>query len=402
MLLAGARGLAWTTDSAAAVAALDGLEQQLLVYGLEAAVGFEAAAADPGFAAGHAVAAALHLFTLSPAGHAAAAPHVAAARAAAPGASPRERLFVDAIRAWHEADPVRALACHEAIADRWPRDLISARIAMLHQLNRGDFAAMRRLTTRLMAANPDVPQVKGAHAFALEQTGESDAAERLGREAADAAFDPWAEHAVAHALERQERAAEALAWLGPRADGWARCSSFLYTHNWWHVALFHLALGERAAALALYDRRVWGVRKAYCQDQANAVSLLARLDLLGVDVGDRWQELAAWLKPRTAEQVNGLLDLHYAYGLAMAGADAHVARLTDSLRDRARRDSDPLWHHIVPTAAAGLVAHAAGRMAEAARLLGSVLPHLHLAGGSSTQRQLFHLVHRDATRLAGC
>ncbi|MGL6042826.1 MAG: hypothetical protein ACRC1J_02795, partial [Sandaracinobacteroides sp.] len=271
-LISAATGLSHSTGIDLAVAGLDRLRGELLTYGLDAAVVFRAAEADPDFAEAQALAAALHLFAMSPAGQAAATPFIARARLLAPAATPREQRLVAAITAWHCGDTRLALQQHLAIAAEFPRDLVSARIGMFHQLNRGDFAGMRRLTGSLLAANSDVSHVLGMHAFALEQTGETQEAERLGRDAADRAFDPWAEHAVAHALERQGRAAEGVAFLAPRGESWSRCSSFLQTHNWWHLALFQLELNRPDAALDLYDRRVWGVRKASCQDQANAVS----------------------------------------------------------------------------------------------------------------------------------
>jgi hypothetical protein len=175
-----------------------------------------------------------------------------------------------------------------------------------------------------------------------------------------------------------------------------RCSSFLRTHNWWHLALFHIGSGDHAQALRLYDTEVWGVRKAYCHDQVNAVSLLARLELEGVDVDGRWAELAGWLEGRTGEHVNGFLDLHYLYGLARGGCWQAVSEMERSLAANAGRARDVLWREIVPIAASGLAAKARGRAREAADLLGRVLPHLHQLGGSSAQHHLFTLLHRDA------
>ena len=71
--------------------------------------------------------------------------------------------------------------------------------------------------------------------------------------------------------------------------------------------------------LRLYDRQVWGVVKDYSQDQINAVSLLARLELAGVDVGDRWQDVASHLAARLHDHVLPFLDVQYLYGLARAG-----------------------------------------------------------------------------------
>src|SRR5690606_1673590 len=104
--------------------------------------------------------------------------------------------------------------------------------------------------------------------------------------------DPWAQHALAHVMDTQGRLMEGRAFLAERAAGWADCNSFMLTHNWWHLALFELDLDRGDTALRLYDDQVWGVWKAYSQDQIGAVSLLARLELRGVDVGDRWADLA--------------------------------------------------------------------------------------------------------------
>ncbi len=40
------------------------------------------------------------------------------------------------------------------------------------------------------------------------------------------------------------------------ADTWENCNSMLYTHNWWHIALYYLERGEQAKVLQL------GVRPA--------------------------------------------------------------------------------------------------------------------------------------------
>jgi hypothetical protein len=165
---------------------------------------------------------------------------------------------------WANGKPAKAERHLETLVSSWPTDLLAARLLQVHQLNRGDFPAMARTTATLIAANPAVSHVRGMHACALAETGDLAAAERLGRSAADAAFDPWAEHAVAHVFAARRDPQAALDWLLRRADGWSRCSSFLYTHNWWHVALAQIALGDTLAALALFDERVWAVRKDHC------------------------------------------------------------------------------------------------------------------------------------------
>lgn len=393
-------GLWITTTSDAAVAAIEAFEAELLCYGDGAGVIFSAADADPDAPAAHALAAAAHLFALSPAGVTAAARHIEAAGRLASYADARERLLIRAIMHWGQGKVAASLVALEQLLDSWPRDLVAAKIAVFHCLNLGELETMARLTAAVLAANPDRPEVMGIHAFALEQTGRSSEAEALGRRGVAAGFDPWAQHAVAHALESQGRIEAGSAWLAAHAPGWERCSSFMFTHNWWHAALFRLALGDRAGALDIFDRRVWSRRKDYAQDQINAVSLLARLDLHGVEVESRWREVADHLAARTSEHLNPLFDLHLVYGLARAGRDAEVAQMLGSLALHART-ADPIWGQIARPAALAVVAHARGEHQKAQEGLADLLPRLVKVGGSHTQRDLFELLWLDATVRSG-
>src|SRR5690606_10973737 len=100
--------------------------------------------------------------------------------------------------------------------------------------------------------------------------------------------EPWAHHALAHVMLTQGRIREGHAFMQDVSPTWTDMNSFMVTHNWWHQALFALELDDHAQALSIHDRHVWGLVKEYSQDQINAVSLLARLELAGVDVGSRW------------------------------------------------------------------------------------------------------------------
>jgi hypothetical protein len=375
---------------------MDRLQAALLSYGLDAGLIIGVAEEDPDFAAAQALAGAMHLFRMTHAGREAARPFITRAEAGARGATVREQMLVSAIAAWHGGRVRQALAQHRALAARFPRDLVSARIAQFHLINLGDFRALRSLTAALLEANSDVPQVKGMHAFALEQTGEHAAGEVLGREAAEAAFDPWAEHAVAHALDSRAAHAEAIAWLSPRHARWRDLSSFLRTHNFWHLALAHLASGDAGAALGLWDAEVWGVRPDHVQDQINAISLLIRLERAGLGAEDRWQRLAPYLAANGPGGINAFADLHHAYGLARADAAPALEALLETLEADANRPNPPVLAVAIARAAQALVCHARGRFTDAALGLAEALPALRQAGGSSMQQQLFALLLADA------
>jgi len=254
-------------------------------------------------------------------------------------------------------------------------------------------------------ANPDVRQVLAMRAFGLEECNRIDEAEAEARKALDIdRRDPWAHHVVAHCLEARGRLPEGVAFLRSMSDTWADCNSFMLTHNWWHLALFLIDLDRTDEALALFDNKVWGVDKEFSEDQINAVSLLARLELHGVDVSGRWADVATYLKPRVHEHFTAFLDLHYLYGLARSGESAAVTEMLASLEDRAEQataSEREAWADCAVPAAHGLAAHARGDHAAAARYLGQAQPHLTSIGGSIAQRALFGAIHLDAMMRSG-
>ncbi len=158
-----------------------------------------------------------------------------------------------------------------------------------------------------------------------------------------------------------------------------------------------------ATVLRLYDREVWGVDKTYSQDQIGAVSLLARLEMAGVAVGDRWDELAGWLVTRTGDQVQPFLDMQYLYGLGRAGrpeADTLMANV-ERFAATAPDDSRIAWQRVAVPACRGLLAHGRGRWAEAAEQLSIALPQLTAIGGSHAQRDLFEQFYIDSLQRCG-
>lgn len=370
------------------------------------AVNVLALADDEPCAIAQAYCAALHMFAESPEGPVNAAPFIDAARRASPRASAREQRFVAAVAAWIHGDLDGAIALHMEQAREHPRDLVSVKLGQYHLFNRGDTAGMLRLALAALPAAADVAQMHGMAAFAWEQCHLMPQAEAAGRTAlAMTPREPWAQHALAHVMLTHGRLQEGLNFMQQASAGWSGLNSFMQTHNWWHLALFALELGHADHALQLYDQQVWGVVKAYSQDQIGAVSLLARLELAGVDVGQRWQDVADHLQGRTADQVLPFLDLQYLYGLARAGRpQAHT--LLRNIEARGRTPTVPgksgeaagtdVWRDVATPAAQGLLAHAQGNHARAVEGLGRALPQLLLIGGSHAQRDLFEQIHLDA------
>jgi hypothetical protein len=346
---------------------------------------------------------AVHLFAESAGAAGSARPFLQRAQAGAHAVTPRERQFIAAIAAWADGDIPRAIALHEAQAREHPRDLASLKLGHYHLFNRGDSPGMLRMALAALPAAGDVPYLHGMLAFAWEQCHALDEAEAQARTAiAMRRKEPWAHHALAHVLLTQGRLHEGHEFLADVGQTWTGLNSFMVTHNWWHQALFALELDRPDEVLALYDQQVWGVAREYTQDQINAVSLLARLELAGVDVGDRWQDVAGYLASRTADQVLPFLDMQYLLGLARAGrpeADTLLANI--EARARSAGPKDAAWRDVALPASRGLLAWARGDHAACVRDLGQALPRLLEIGGSHAQRDLFAQIHLDALVRSG-
>lgn len=399
------QGLELGNADEGAVAALDFVRQEWLGFGKRFSDFIAAADAEEKCPMLPLVAASLFLSMYSPDGHAAATRHLARAQKMTAGASPREFAWLGAIEFWVGGDTDRSLQQFRRIVAEWPRDLLAGKLAQLLAFNRGEAETLLEVGEKLLAANPDNRFVWGMYAFGLEECNRLDEAEAAARKGlALDRNDPWAHHAIAHCLEARGRMLEGVAFLNSVSDTWSDCNSFMQTHNWWHLALFLIDLDRTDEALALHDERVWGVWKEFCEDQANAVSLLARLELRGVDVGGRWADLAIYLKPRLREHLSAFHDVHYLYGLARAGERSAVTEMLASLEDRAARAKPferELWADCVVPLAHGLAAHAACDMPAAARLMGQAMPYLRSLGGSIAQRALFGALHLDALSRAG-
>lgn len=346
-----------------------------------------------------AYAATLHLFAESRNAVGNATPYLDRAKSGAARATLREQRYIAAVDAWAQGDMARAIALHTEQAREHPRDLASLKLGQYHCFNTGDCPGMLRLALAALPAAADVPYLHGMTAFGYEQCHLMREAETSARRAiAMCRKEPWAHHALGHVMLTEGRLTEGLAFMQGVSDTWTGLNSFMVTHNWWHVALFLIDLGRDDDALAVYDHHVWGVVKDYSQDQIGAASLLARFELAGIDVGQRWRDVADHLAHRTDDQVLPFLDLQYLYGLARAGrAEADtLLRHIEAFAPTAPTSTRAAWQRVCVPAAHGLVAHARGEFPAAVEGLGVALPRLVEIGGSHAQRDLFEQVYLDA------
>jgi hypothetical protein len=391
-------------ESGRTLRAIDDFIEGYLAYETRAERILAAADADPQSCLANVYAGLLWMLLEAPEGAQRANRYLAAAERAAPAATHREQLNTALLRAWVDGDLAQSLRLCERISDECPRDLVVLKTHQYLEFNRGNFPAMLHAALKVAAANADVPYMYGMTAFAYEQCHLLDEAESQARAALDLKRkEPWAQHALAHVLLTRGQIDHGAHFLEQQAHTWSGLNSFMLTHLWWHLALFYLSQGRDEQALDVYDRHCWGVAKDYSQDQIGAVSLLARFEIAGIDVGDRWQDLGRHLTARVRDTTLPFLTIQYLYGLARAGRP-EAAVLLESVRHHAAA-APPFvreaWREVALPACEGVYAYARGDCAEAWRQLTLSEPRMAEIGGSHAQRDLFEQILADAAVKGG-
>ncbi|KAL5210283.1 hypothetical protein ABZP36_005906 [Zizania latifolia] len=172
-----------------------------------------------------------------------------------------------------EKDEDVAIERHFELLEEFPRDLMSLKRAQLIcfysgrpdtslkfvEQNAGAFGCTSK---QVLPENQDQNYIYGMLAFPLLELGRIDEAERAARKGlAINKNDCWSQH------NQECRFKEATEFMKSSSPSWAACSSFMITHNWWHVAVCYLE-GESPT---------WRVLEVYL----NALGLLLRLYIRG-------------------------------------------------------------------------------------------------------------------------
>jgi tetratricopeptide (TPR) repeat protein len=360
----------------------------------------EALIENPDFVMAHALRAWLNLIGTEPAGVPVARAALAAAQALP--ANEREQAHLAAISHLIAGRWALASQVLEDITIAYPHDLLALQIGHQVDFFRGDARMLRdRIARALPHWSADMPGyhvVLGMQAFGLEESGDYAAAERAGRRAVEIEFrDSWAQHAVAHVMEMQCRPREGIAWMQKNAEGWSR-DSFFAVHNWWHVALYHLELGEIDEALALFDGPVYGSRSRVILEMVDASAMLWRLQLRGIDVGERWQPLVEAWEPLVGASHYAFNDVHAVLAFVGAGRPDLVRRVIDAqdAAMAAKGDNATFTREVGRPVVLALKAFGNRCHAECVRLLRPVRNSAHRFGGSHAQRDLLDLTMIEA------
>ena len=399
------RGLAVTTDSDQAIAAINLFTDAALSLKPGMADITAAARREPECAMLQIFAAVLHVLSQSDLEARRGLRYLDLARQRGADLNERERNLIDAVAAGCDGDFDRAIGVYGQIVERWPRDILAAKLAEFHCFETGDAARQLEIMENVARANGESAHALAMYAFALELNGRREDAEQVSRAALR--LDPdsmWAQHCLAHVYGEQARVSEGIAVLENYAPGWRTFGQYIQSHNWFHLATLYLMQLDFNRAHDAYRHHIWGFQSDEAVEHTDAILLLWYVELAGGEVHERWREVAPHIQAKAHARVFPFLTSIYLYALERAGESAEVDCALAEMEEYARSQTGRaayVWNEIGLKQARGSVAFARGDFDRAAALLGGALGDIACGGGSDEQRAVFAQSHFLSLSRAG-
>ncbi|MEM8688163.1 MAG: tetratricopeptide repeat protein [Pseudomonadota bacterium] len=226
----------------------------------------------------------------------------------------REKGHLAAVQCWIDGDFFGAVQNWEAVLTQYPLDLFALQLVHFTDVLLGDVVGQRDVVARVFnlwdEGIPGFEFVLGFYSFGLEENRDFMHAEEMGRRALAMRPDnPYAVHAVAHVMEMRGRHSGGIRFMNDHAVRWG--TSNFANHLWWHTSLFHLDIDEVDQVFEIYDNHLRSKDASGDKyEELDASALLWRLQLLDVDVGDRWKDLADKWERSATDTLYAFNDVH--------------------------------------------------------------------------------------------
>uniref|UniRef100_UPI00358E00EE tetratricopeptide repeat protein 38 isoform X3 n=1 Tax=Myxine glutinosa TaxID=7769 RepID=UPI00358E00EE len=172
-------------------------------------------------------------------------------------------------------------------------------------------------------------------------------------------------------------------------------SDMLASHNYWHWSLYLMDEGDYENVLNMYDKEIQPrfTHSGGMLDIVDACSLLYRLEIAGVDVSNRWLQLAKVCSSHYGDRVLVFNDLH----LLMAALGAHdkgAQKLISGMEEAGQSSAEQASFYNSPGVplAHAMVAHSCGQHEDVAAILSKLYASFGVVGGSGPQRDVFNLI----------
>jgi len=390
------------TSSDACISAINSYYLQVLSCGRERSVILEAPAHDPNCVLGN-ILAANFLCNSDPS---LAPPHLHAAKTRLQQATRYEKAVFDANNYLisEDRDDDVAIELFSKLLKDFPRDLASLKRAQVlcFYMARPDLSL--ELVQQVLPQNTEENYIYGMLAFALLEVGRMEDAEKAAKKGFEInKEDSWVHHDLCHVLQYECRFKEAVEFMENCSSSWDSLSSFMCTHNWWHVALCYLEGNSPIRkVLEVYDHCIWKELERSdamaAEVYLNAVGLLLRVYVRGeLDIfGDRLKILAGCLTDQAFWYLEWHLDVLILWALASTGAFDKGEDLLKGLKYRISRMSKKKQQRLQRgmLLAEALYEYGKGNYKEALDLLGPDFDanYCKIIGASDEQLDIFNEV----------
>jgi len=314
-----------------------------------------------------------------------------------------EKMHLEAAVLMTSEDYYGAMLAFEDILAKYPLDSYALHMAYFLALTTGHTSRLRDTPASVVKDyKPGMPfygHVHGKLCFGQGEMGEYEASEISGRLALDHfPLDNWSHHALAHNFEESGRALQGSKFLSNSEGEWTQGTTFSH-HLWWHSALFHVQLGEFESALTLYDDTI---APLVLKDGGNfplsdGSALLMRLQLEGVDIGDRAKEQADKWKSHDEDFVSLFYDGHACFTNLMAGKSTENQKWIENMRDYVN-DERKGWNKDVTQKVGiplmeGITKFFSSNYEQAVAILAPIMPDLQrMIQGSGAQKDIFQQI----------
>ncbi|KAK9119468.1 hypothetical protein Scep_017561 [Stephania cephalantha] len=315
---------------------------QFLNYGRNRSVILEASVHDKDCVLGNILAA--HFLYSS--NSARASTHLESARARLERATVYERAVFEAVSSLFGSgrDDDVAFELHKKLLKQFPKDLVSLKRAQLlcFYIGRPDLSLA--LVEQVLPQNREESYVYGMLSFPLLELGRmSEASEAAKKGYEINPNDVWSQHNLCHVFQYECDFQEAVDFMKKCSSSWHCCSSFMYTHNWWHVAVCYLESSSAITkVLEIYDHNIWKELQksdvAYLEVYLNALALLVRVYVRGpMDAfGERLKILADCVMDQSLWNLEWHFDILAVWALASTKREARAEDLLKTMKSRIR------------------------------------------------------------------
>ncbi|URE05146.1 tetratricopeptide repeat protein 38-like [Musa troglodytarum] len=194
----------------------------------------------------------------------------------------------------------------------------------------------------VLVHNEDQSYIYGMLSFPLLELGRMADAERAARKGLGInSCDFWSQHNLCHVFQYKCHFEEAVKFMEACSSTWNSCSSFMYTHNWWHVAVCYLE-GDSPLdkVLEIYDHCIWKELERSDAEPTevyvNALSLLMRIYVRDHvhHIAERLMSLANVFKDESMWHVEWHLDVLALWALASTKETSKAEGLLKSIKSR--------------------------------------------------------------------